>query len=138
MKSVFKWVFLFCTGGVLYWCMEMMARGRSHWTMVIVGGICFFLCGVLNEIFTFSMPLLLQGVLGAVLITVVEFISGCIINLCYCMEVWDYSNFPLNVLGQICLPFSILWIFVAILAVIIDDYLRYWLFDEEKPHYKIL
>ena len=138
MKLFFKWVFLFFIGGGLYWCMEMFTRGRSHWTMVIVGGICFFLCGILNEIFTFSMSLLLQGIIGSALITVVEFISGCIINL-YCgMEVWDYSNVPLNVLGQVCLPFSILWIFVAILAVIIDDYLRYWFFGEEKPHYKIL
>ena len=44
---------------------------------------------------------------------------------------------PLNYKGQICLPFSILWIFVSIAAVVLDDWLRYWLFGEERPHYTL-
>ena len=51
---------------------------------------------------------------------------------------WDYSSMPMNLLGQICLPFSLLWILVGIIAVVVDDYLRYWLFGEEKPHYKLI
>ena len=51
--------------------------------------------------------------------------------------VWDYSGMPLNYKGQICLPFSILWIFVSIAAVVLDDWLRYWLFGEERPHYTL-
>lgn len=44
---------------------------------------------------------------------------------------------PFNYKGQICLPFSILWIFVSIAAVVLDDWLRYWLFGEEHPHYTL-
>lgn len=53
------------------------------------------------------------------------------------LGVWDYSGMPLNYKGQICLPFSILWIFVSIAAVVLDDWLRYWLFGEERPHYTL-
>ena len=42
---------------------------------------------------------------------------------------------PGNVLGQICLPYSLLWGLVAVLAIILDDWLRYLIFDEERPHY---
>lgn len=138
MKSFINGLFLFFAGGFIYYAMEMLFRGRSHWTMIIVGGICFLICGGINEWFTFSMPLLLQGVICSLLITSVEFLSGCILNIWLKMNVWDYSNTPFNLLGQICLPFSLLWVLVGIIAVILDDYLRYWFFGEEKPHYKIL
>lgn len=44
---------------------------------------------------------------------------------------------PFNLWGQICLPFSVLWVFLAGIAVVLDDWLRYWLFREERPHYVI-
>lgn len=138
LKSFIKAVILFLAGGMIYYGMEMAFRGRSHWAMVIVGGICFLLCGALNEILTFEMSLLLQGGICAVMITAVEFMAGCILNLWLCLEIWDYSSMPMNLLGQICLPFSLLWILVGIIAVVVDDYLRYWLFGEEKPHYKLI
>ena len=47
--------------------------------------------------------------IGALVITVIEFISGCIVNLWLRMDVWDYSSIPGNVLGQICLLYSFLW-----------------------------
>ena len=48
-----------------------------------------------------------------------------------------WTMFVLGYKGQICLPFSILWIFVSIAAVVLDDWLRYWLFGEERPHYTL-
>lgn len=75
--------------------------------------------------------------ISSVLITLIEFISGCIINIRFNLNVWDYSNMPFNILGQICIPFMILWFFLSVLGIILDDYLRYWFFDEEKPRYKI-
>ena len=51
------------------------------------------------------------------------------------LNIWDYSNMPLNLWGQICLPFSCLWFFLSAVAIILDDELRYNIFGEEKPHY---
>ena len=64
-----------------------------------------------------------------------EFLTGCIVNLALGWHVWDYSGMPGNVLGQICLPYSLLWILVAVAAIILDDWLRNLIFDEERPHY---
>lgn len=136
--SFIKRMFLFWAGGFIYYAMEMLFRGRSHWTMLIVGGICFLICGELNEWFTFRMSLLLQGIICACLVTAVEFFSGCILNLWLKLDIWNYGNMPFNLFGQICLPFSLLWILVGMIAVVVDDYLRYLFFDEEKPHYTIL
>lgn len=81
------------------------------------------------------MPIWLQCVIGASIVTVGEFITGCIVNLWLGLMVWDYSNMPFNLLGQICLPFALAWVVLSGVAILIDDYLRYWLFGEDKPHY---
>ena len=70
-------------------------------------------------------------------ITTFEFITGCIVNLWLKWNIWDYSGVFGNVLGQICLPFSLIWVLLSGVAIIVDDYLRYFLFNEEKPKYRI-
>ena len=124
-------------GGLMYVLIELAFRGRSHWTMFLVGGLCFWLIGLINEVLPWEMPLWKQCIIGAVIVTVVEFLAGCIINLLLGWDVWDYSNMPFNVLGQICLPFSLLWILLSAVAIVLDDRLRYWIYGEEKPHYKL-
>ena len=130
-----KILILFLIGGTIYYCTEMLCRGHSHYSMFILGGIDFLLIGAINEYIDWNMKLLHQAIIGSGIITITEFITGYIVNLKLHLEIWDYSNLPLNILGQICLPFSLLWIAVSLLAIILDDYIRYWIFDEEKPHY---
>lgn len=125
---------LFGIGGFLYVMIEMLWRGYSHWTMFIVGGLCFVLIGAINEVFTFDMPLVQQMAISAVMVTIVELLAGLLINCDY--SIWDYRNVPFNVMGQICLPYTVLWFFLSLPAIIVDDYIRYWLFGEEKPHYR--
>lgn len=117
---------------------ELLWRGYSHWTMFIVGGLCFVLIGSINAFYTFEMSFICQMLIGACIITLVEFLSGCIINLWFGWNVWDYSGMPFNVLGQICLPYTGLWFLLSGSAIILDDYLRYWWFGEEYPHYRII
>ena len=76
--------------------------------------------------------------IGAGIVTILELIVGIVVNVWLGLEVWDYSNLPFNFMGQICLPFSFAWTLLSGVAIVVDDYLRYWLFGEEKPHYKIL
>ena len=61
--------------------------------------------------------------------------AGLVLNICLGMAVWDYSTLPGNLWGQICLPFSALWALLAGFAVVLDDWLRYWMFGEDRPHY---
>lgn len=138
MKRTLKYLILGFIGGTLYYGIELLWRGYSHWTMLLLGGICFLTLGRINEFIPWCMPLWHQALIGAAIITGLEFITGCIVNLWLGWNVWDYSNVSLNILGQICFPYMILWIPISLTGIILDDYLRYWIFKEEKPHYCLL
>lgn len=136
-KLAFKYLVLLLIGGMIYVLIELLFRGRSHFTMFILGGVCFVSVGLINEVLPWNTPFQLQMLLGGSIITVLEFISGCILNLYFGLGIWDYSDQPGNILGQICPLFSLLWVFLSGLAIALDDYLRYRLFNEEKPHYTL-
>lgn len=134
---ILKYIYLFIIGGLIYIELELLFRGYTHWTMGVLGGICFIALGLINEILPWETPLAVQMLIGCVVITTLEFITGCILNVWLKLNIWDYSNLPLNLLGQICLPFSIIWYFVSAIGIVTDDYIRYIYFNEEYPRYKI-
>ena len=134
----FKIPTLFLTGGILYILLEIIWRSHSHWTMFLLGGLCFVCLGAINEIIPWEMPLWKQVLIGACIITGLEFITGIIVNLSLHWNVWDYSSMPGNILGQICPQYFILWLPVSLVAMVLDDWLRYWWFREEKPHYRLI
>lgn len=141
---------LFLIGGRLYTWIELLWRGFTHWTMFYLGGGCFVVMGLLNEYrFVWQQSLLAQSVVSAVVITVLEFITGCIVNLWLGWQVWDYSGLPFNLLGQICLYYFLLWIPLSMAGIILDDWIRYLIYialhkfipqmqKRERPHYRLL
>lgn len=137
IKQWLKIFILFLIGGFIYVAIELGFRGHSHWTMFLLGGLCFILIGGLNNYIPWEMSIIKQGIIGALIITSLEFIFGLVLNLYLNLGIWDYSNIPFNILGQICLPFSIAWFFLSLVAIFVDDWLRYILFKEEKPHYHL-
>ena len=142
MRKLHKHIILFLAGGSAYILIEtiwrcIMGRQQTHWTMFVLGGLAFVLIGCINEYLSWETPLWKQGLIGAAITTCLEFVFGCVLNLWLKLNVWDYSGLPLNLLGQICLPFSVAWYFLSIVAIVADDWLRYLLFGEERPHYKL-
>lgn len=125
-------------GGMIYACIELLWRGYSHWTMAVLGGVCFLLVGGINNWFPWDMSLLLQGVIGSAVVLIGEFGAGMILNVHLGMGIWDYSNLPGNILGQVCPQFAAVWMLLSIAAVVVDDWLRYWLFGEERPKYHFI
>jgi len=137
MKQVRKYLFLLVIGGNLYYILEVIWRGYSHFSMFLLGGLCFILIGLINESHaTSNLPLIMQQAIAAIIITLLEFVFGLIFNIYLGLGIWDYSSLRFNYMGQICLTFSILWFFLSLPAIMLDDYLRYWIFDEEKPKYR--
>lgn len=136
IKSLIKYAVLFFFGGLVYYLIEILWRGYSHWTMIILGGLCFVAVGLINNILPWNMVIELQALIGAVLITSLEFVVGLIVNVNLGWDIWDYSNVPFNFLGQICLSFSLLWYMLSIIVIFTDDYIRHIFFNEKKPVYK--
>ena len=132
-----KHLVLAATGGLLYVILELVWRGRSHWTMFMLGGLCFVALGLINEVLPWDMPLWRQVLVGAAIVTVLEFVIGCVVNIWLGGLVWDYSGLPGNILGQICPQYCLLWLPVSLAGIVLDDWLRYWWWDEERPQYNI-
>ena len=137
-RRVDKYVTLWVTGGLLYIALELAWRGHSHWTMFVLGGLCFICLGLINEVMPWDMPLWQQVVIGVCLVTSLEFTVGCIVNLWLGWGIWDYSNMLGNVLGQICPQYILLWMPVSLVGIMLDDWLRYWWWAEERPRYKLI
>ena len=95
---------LFYLGGMIYTGVELLWRGRSHWSMFLLGGACFLGLGRIRRL---PMSLTRRTILAAVMVTALELLTGLAVNRQY--RVWDYRRMPLNFKGQICLPFFFLW-----------------------------
>lgn len=137
-KSFLKYLFLFWFGGSFYITLEVIYRSRSHWSMGILAGLVFIAIGALNNLWGWDVSLIIQTLAGTAIATIGEFVTGCIVNLWLGWNVWDYSNIPYNLLGQICPQFIALWVPISLLAIVLDDVIRWRFFNEEKPRYKIL
>ena len=135
MRRICKALILATIGGAVYASMELAFRGRTHWTMAVLGGVLFVVIGLFNEVLPWEMSLTLQAVLGSLVVTGMELVAGILLNCWLGLDIWDYSNLPFNLWGQICLPFSARWVLLAGVAVVLDDWLRYWMFGEDRPHY---
>ena len=109
---------LFLLGGLAYVGLELLWRGRSHFSMFLAGGVSLLLIGKLNHVEP-RLPLPLRAVAGAGIITMVELALGLLFNREY--AVWDYRGQWGNWLGQICPLFSLLWIGIALLVLLIYD-----------------
>ncbi|MDO4539704.1 MAG: hypothetical protein Q4B48_01195 [Syntrophomonadaceae bacterium] len=138
LKHLGKFLLLAMVGGALYYMLELLARGFSHYSMFITGGLCFVMIGMLNEFYHWDMALISQMFVSAIIITTLELLAGLIVNIGLDMNVWDYSKMPYNFLGQICLVYSVLWFFLSPAAIFLDDVLRWRCFDEEFPRYRLL
>lgn len=122
MKNFFV---CFILGGGAYVGLEHLWRGRSHVSMFIAGGLAFAL---LDSIFSkYPLPLVYKCIAGAAIITAIEFIAGFIVNIRMGLGVWDYSQQPLNLYGQICPQFSILWAGLTVPIACLSSLLHRWI-----------
>ena len=98
-------------GGLLYGLIEILWRGWTHWSMVLCGGLCFLVMYLISGL---PLCLMKKCVLSSAAICTAEFYTGCLVNLRLGWNVWDYSAERLNLLGQICPRFALLWLLLSV------------------------
>ena len=137
--SVLLWFF----GGTLYFLLEVAyktATGspeRISWTMLVLAVVLCVPVERAGEEWPWECPLWLQALCCAALVTLVEFVAGLVLNLWLVLDIWDYSDTPFNLLGQICLPFSLAWWVLCFAFIPVFDCRRWAVIGGEKPKYYI-
>ncbi len=109
----------FLTGGFVYCLIEILFRGYTHISMFFLGGICLLAIGMIRRQ-NAGAPLAKKMLCACGVITVLEFFCGLIVNRLLGLGVWDYSEMPYNLLGQVCLSYSAAWCLLALPAMGVD------------------
>jgi len=124
-----KCYFLFILGGIGYSAIEILWRGYTHPSMGILGGLCLIAIWFINSKFN-ALSILFRAGICAVVITVMEFLTGILLNITLDLAVWDYSDKPLNFMGQICPFYSMLWFLLCLTLIFIAE--RFLTFFQAK------
>ncbi len=114
MKKAVEHISILLAGGAMYAQIELLWRGYTHPSMVLTGGVCFL---IIYKIAPLASPILLRVLTCAVSITAIEFAVGVCVNIVFELNVWDYSDRPFNLLGQICPLYSIFWFILSFAAI---------------------
>ncbi len=133
MRKLLKYAVLFIVGGLVYIGIETLWRGRTDITSFIMGGTAMIITGSLNEFYSWKIPVWCQMLISCAFITVMEFFVGTLFNSDY--HIWDYRDLWLNINGQICLGYSVLWFWLSFVGIVLDDFIRWKFFGEDKPRY---
>lgn len=96
--------------------LELAWRNRTHVSMFFAGGLALVLLYGLTTRFA-ALPLFLLCMMGAVVVTAVEFVFGAVLNGLLALHVWDYSFRKYNLYGQVCLAYSLLWFGLCALTI---------------------
>lgn len=99
---------LFTLGAAGYSAIELLWRGRTHWSMGLTGGVCVLAMHHVNGRMQ-GRPLWSRCIAGGAVITAAELAVGCVVNQALGWQVWDYRALPFNLWGQICPGYSFLW-----------------------------
>lgn len=119
----------FLIGGNAYCMIELAYRARTHYSMFFCSGLAIVIMLYIFINYERINPLLF-ALLGAGIITSLEFVFGIVFNIMLKMNVWDYSGTPLNLFGQICVPFSLIWFFFS-LGI-------YYIFRFVSPRFEVI
>lgn len=147
-KSIFKFkknATIFLLMAIVYVYIEVVftaISGEAHtkfpetarWSMIgyssiymsIVGGVVGLILSRLNRVSFVRehLNMFSQSVLGALIITGCEMLAGYILNVRMGFDIWDYSGYPINFMGQISFTRSLLWFAICPFAYWFDDYIR--------------
>ena len=119
-----KIVALFLIYGLIYYGLEILYRGYSHLSMFILAGVLGVAIGLINEI-TPKINIWLETLIGTIIATIGEGVTGIIVNNILHLNVWEYSNLPFTFFyGQCNLIFCLIWFILTYIVIKLDDYLR--------------
>lgn len=128
-ESIYYFILYFFIYGFLGWCTEVAFAACKERRFVNRG----FLNGPICPIYGIGVGVVVQFLSGfqsnfillyltsIVLVTVLEWLTGFILEKVFHNKWWDYSNMPFNLNGYVCLLFSLIW---GVACVVIVDFIH--------------
>lgn len=105
----------FVVGGTLYPLLELLYRGRTHYSMALAGGLSMCLIALADRAMR-GAPIWMKSAACGLGVTGIEYAIGMRFNRRH--KVWDYRREPFNLKGQICLRFTLIWCGLCGLALL--------------------
>ena len=123
--QIYYLMLYFFVYGFLGWCTEVAYATTKQRKFVnrgfLNGPICPIYGVGVTVVVYFLTPykdnLILLYVLSTVLVTVLEGLTGYLMDKIFHHKWWDYTNQPLNIGGYVCLIFSLVWGVACVLIV---------------------
>ena len=135
LKNISEYLVLWAVGGCIYYGIEVLFRGFSHISMFMLGGLCMQFFTWQGRLTEWQDALPRQITRCTIFVVSMEFITGIIVNKWYHLAVWDYSDMPLQLCGQICLPFMILFACLCAVGIYLSANILHLLYGEDKPQF---
>lgn len=126
-------VLFFSLYSFLGWMLEIaysnILNGKQNNRVFLFGPFCplygvgaliiLFITNIINSLFTFKsfISLTIILILSIILVSILEYITGFILEKAFGTKLWDYSREAFNLHGRICLKYSLLWGFLAFLLL---------------------
>ncbi len=130
-KTVKEYAYAFVFGAVVYPLIEILWRGHTHVSMSLLGGICMGFIYFVYHRFSYR-SVIFRSLLATLMISAWELLFGAVLNIALDLNIWDYSDMPLNFMGQVCLPYASLWLLLSFPAFFVCHYLRVFSDYNEK------
>lgn len=146
MSRAGRWVLsmlLWTWGGTVYFLLEVLYKTATHeperisWTMLVLAIVLTIPVERCGEQLPWVVPLWLQALACAVLVTAAELAAGLVINVWLGLGVWDYSRLWGNFMGQICPQFAVVWWLLCLAFIPAFDWMRYAVEGGDRPKYNL-
>ncbi|GAA0077717.1 putative ABC transporter permease [Clostridium sp. CTA-5] len=115
--DLYHLVYFFMIYSFLGWCVEVLYAYKNRGYFVnrgfLYGPFCpIYGCGLVSIIVfldRFNLNIFLLFILATIVTSVIEYITGFMLEKIFKSKWWDYSDDPLNLHGRICFHFSLMW-----------------------------
>lgn len=116
-QNLYEAAWLFCFYAFLGWSIEVVYQAVNKGVFVNRGFLNGPYCpmyGVGMVIVSYVLPLFKSNIIilfiaSFLFASALEFVTGFVLEKVFHNKWWDYSNVPFNIMGYICLKFSIYW-----------------------------
>ena len=124
---IFHIIVLFAIYSFMGWIIEVVYRSITQRQLINAGFLygpfvplygfctCFI---ILLESLIHTWPLPIKFIAYGIILTTIEYLTGFIFEKAFQLKLWDYSENKFNIHGRVCLLFSMVWAFMAIIFII--------------------